>query len=410
MTAKAPAMTPNRRRHALVLAVVLLVSVGLAGCRRSSSAAVGRLTVAGQADVTRPGEDRREVTGARDVRVGDRVLVRQGTAEIRLPEDQRLELRPGSDVELQSGSGRGRAKPALMAGDLLVMSGPTALVVGAPGADVTVTGVARMSRGVALLVATYQGSVVVASAGRSITAPALRQAAVSAAGAFPPRPSPLELSAADPWDQRFLSDAIELSNQLAARSQGFSAQLAGTDGRTAGYFRTLFPRLGAEPAFDASLVNPSRPPGDTLVGAAITLQGTRGGFAERWAAVFAFHDDGAPWGLVALDQGVSGVSLLELVEGAIGRSPTTFAEGPPGGGPSSLPAPSGSGSPATTAPRPTATTAPVRRGPAPTTTTTAPPPPTTTPPGPLNTGSPVVDNTVNSLVDTLSGLLRSLGH
>jgi hypothetical protein len=43
-------------------------------------------------------------------------------------------------------------------------------------------------------------------------------------------------------------------------------------------------------------------------------------------------------------------------------------------------------------------------------TTTAPPPTTTTTvAGALNTGSPLIDNTVNSLVNTLTGLLRSLG-
>ena len=405
-------MSRARRSPALALVAALVVSIGLAGCRRASGAKVGRLTVDGQADVTRPGEERREVTGARDLREGDRVLLRQGTALVRLPGNRRLELRPGSDVEFRSAAGPDRAKPELMGGDVLVSSGDQPSVVGAAGADVTVTGVARVSQGVALLVATYSGSALLAADGRSVTAPALRQAAVRPAGAFPARPSPLEYSAADPWDQRFLSDAIELSNQLAARSQGFTAQLGATDGRTAEYFRTLFPRLGAEPAFDASLLNPARPPGDTLVGAAITLEGARGSFAGRWAAVFAFHDDGAPWGLVALDQGVSRVPLLDMIEGAIGRVPTSFAEGPPGSEPSSLPSPSAGASPATTVPSRSTTTAPPGRRPAgpSTTTTTAAAPPTTLPSGPLNTGNPVVDNTVNSLVDTLSGLLRSLGH
>jgi len=42
---------------------------------------------------------------------------------------------------------------------------------------------------------------------------------VQAAGPFPTRVVPLEPSTSDAWDQRFLSDAIELGNQLAARSQ-----------------------------------------------------------------------------------------------------------------------------------------------------------------------------------------------
>ena len=132
--------------------------------------------------------------------------------------------------------------------------------------------------------------------------------------------------------------------------------------------------------------------------------------------MFAFRDQGAPWGLVALDQGVSRVPVLATIEGAIGRGPTLFAEGPGTGTPNSVAPPSRGGSPATTsvaAPATTTTVARPRPGAPVTTTTTAPPAPTTPttvgPTGPLNTGSPLVDETVNSLVDTLTGLLRSLG-
>lgn len=401
-----PCRTMRARRASV--AAILLVSVGLVGCRHSSPSAAGRLTVNGQAEVTRPGEDQREVTGARDLRVGDRVRVRQGTAQIRLADGRSLELRLGSNVELDAGTGGVPAKPVLMDGDFLVTTGEAPFALSTTGADVIVTGAARVSRGVALLVATYQGSAVLSSGNSNLTVPALRQAAVQAAGPFPTRVVPLEPSPSDAWDQRYLSDAIELGNQLAARSQGFTAQLPATDGHTAAFFKGLFPRLAAEPAFDASLVSASRPPGETLVGAAITLEGTRGTFADRWRAVFGFHDQGAPWGLVALDQGVNRVPLLQTVEDAISNSPATFAQGSPGTGPSSLTP--GTGSPATTVVPPPTTTTTVARGRPTTTTTTQPPATTTTTRGALNTGSPLVDDTVNSLVDTLSGLLRGLGN
>jgi hypothetical protein len=406
----------TRTRWALAAAVAVLLVVGLVGCTRSSSPAAGRLTVDGQADVTRPGEDRREVTGSRDLKVGDRVRVRDGTAVIRLPDDRRLELRVGSDVEMQSAAGEERVRPSLMGGDLLVVSDREALAVATSGAAVAVQGDARISRGVALLVAAYEGSAQLSAAGSSLTVPALRQAAVPPAGQFPTRVTPLEYSPGDGWDQRYLSDAIELGNQLDARSQGFSAQLGPSEGRSFQYFRDLFPRLASEPGFTAALVNPARPPGETLVGAAISLEGTRGTFAERWAAVFGFRDEGAPWGLVAMDQGVTRVPLLEAVESAITRGPTLFAEGPPGRPPTSVAPPSPGGSPATTAqPRSTTTTTAPRPGTGAraTTTTTVPPPPPPGPPqptGPLNTGSPLVDETVNSLVNTLTGLLNSLGQ
>ena len=405
-------MSPSRPAR-LVLPAVALLAVALTGCKSSSGPTVARLTVSGQADVTRVGEDRREVTSTRNLRVGDRVHLRQGTADIRLGGD-RLELRQGSDVELRAAGSRSRARPELMAGDLLVTSAAAPVDVTAGDADVSVQGIARVSRGVALLVATYKGSSTLSVGGASLAVPALRQAAVLASGGLPARVSPLEYSPTDSWDQRYLSDAIDLGNQLAARSQGFTAQV-GDEARTVQAFRNLFPQLAGEPAFTTSLFNPARPAGESLVGAAITLLGTNGPFAARWAAVFAFRDDGASWGLVALDQGVDRVMLLDNVQAAIGRGPTNFTSGSPGSGSTSLPSPSGNAAvptTSTTVPRSTATTKPGAGGTSGSTTTTTKPstsPTTTIPSGPLNTGSPAIDNAVNSLVDTLTGLLKSLG-
>lgn len=383
----------------------LTVAAALTACSGSSDPVAGRLVVDGQAELNRPGRDRRDVTGSYGLKLGDRVRIREGTAVIRLPDDRRLELRSGTDVELQEGDAS-TARPALFAGDLLVVSGPKSVAVTLGGSEVAVQGDARVSRGVAVLVAAYAGTAQLTSAGSTLAVPALRQAALPATGQFPPKATPLEYSASDDWDRRYLSDAMDLSNRLAARSEGFTAQLAAGDGRTVQYFRDLVPRLAAEPTFTASLLNPARPQGETLVGAAITLEGTRGTFVERWASVFAFRDQGAPWGLVALDQGVDRAPVLALVEAALSRGPREFAEGPPTRTPSSLPRPSASTA-TTVAPAPTTTVRP-RPG---VTTTTVPATPTTstTVPGPLNTGAPLIDNTVNSLVNTLNGILRGLG-
>lgn len=398
----------SRPRLALAT-VAVLATLGVAGCSKSHTPAAGRLSVEGQAEVTRPGQDRREVSGSRDLAAGDRVRIREGTAVIRLPDDRRLELRAGSDVEMQAADGSSDVRPTLLGGDLLVVSGRSAFDVALTGADVAVSGDARISRGVSLLVASYKGSAVLTAGGSTLTVPALRQAALPATGQFPARATPLEYSSGDAWDQRYLSETMEVSSQLAARSDGFTAQLAGTDGHTLNYFRDLVPALAAEPAFTAALFNPSRPAGETLVGAAITLQGKKGAFADRWGAVFRFRDEGAPWGLVALDQDVDRAPVFQTVDGAIGRSPTLFAEGPATRPPSSIVRPNGST--ATTAVAPTTTTT-LKSRPGATTTSTRPsgPAPTTsTTVGPLNTGLPLIDNTVNSLVDILTGLLRSLG-
>jgi hypothetical protein len=396
-----------------VAAAAGVFMLGMAACTDSSPPDAGRLTVEGEAEIVRPGEDRLDVSGSRDLKVGDRVRIRRGTGVIRLSDDRRLELREGSDLELQAVDGPAKVRPTLTGGDLLVVSDAQPFPVTATGADVAVHGDARISRGVALLVATYEGTAQLSAGGSTLTVPALRQAALPATGQFPTNVKPLEYSAADAWDQRYLSDAIDLSNVLTGRSDGFAGQLAPNEGRTAQFFQDLFPRLASEPAFTQSLLNPIRSPGETLVGAAITMEGTRGTFAERWAAVFGFRDQGAPWGLVVRDQGVDRAALIRLIEEAVSRSPTEFASGPVGGTANSLPGPN-SGPATTVRPRATTTTvttAPARPRPGATTTTTAPPtgPTTTIITGPLNTGSPLIDNTINSLVNTLTGLLNSLG-
>ena len=401
-----------RRPSTAVVATVMVLAVALAGCRGTSAPpTAGRLIVDGQAEILHPGEDRREVSGSRNLDAGDRVRVRQGTAVIELRDDRRFELRQGSDLELLPREATNDILPTLIAGDLLVVSDARPLVVGANGAEIAVQGDARLSRGVSLLVATYEGTAQLSAGGSTITVPALRQASLPPTGMFPTKVSPLEYSNSDGWDQRYLSDAMDLSNQLKGRSDGFTSQLGPTEGRSVNSFRELFPRLAAEPAFTAALLNPARPPGDTLVGAAITLEGTRGTFAERWAAVFTFRDQGAEWGLVAMDQGVARVPLLNAIDGAISRSPTQFAVGPPSRPPTSL-IPPNSGGATSSVPATTTTTAARPRPGVTTTTTTAPPAatgsPNTSVTGPLNTGTPV-DQTVNDLVNTLTGLLRSLG-
>ncbi len=402
----------RRPSWALAAAAVGVLALSIAGCSDSSPPAAGRLTVEGEAEIVRPGEDRLDVNGSRDLKVGDRVRMRQGTGVIRLSDDRRLELRTGSDVELQAVDGAAEdVRPTLMGGDLLVVSDGQPFAVGTTAAELAVQGDARLSRGVSLLVATYEGTAQLSAGGSTLTVPALRQAALPATGQFPTSVIPLEYKADDAWDQRYLSEAIELSSLLTGRSDGFAAQLGPNEGRSVAFFRDLFPRLAAEPAFVPSLLNPIRSPGETLVGAAITLEGTRGTFAERWAAVFTFRDQRAPWGLVARDQGVDRAAVVRVLDEAIGRRPPEFAAGPASGTPNSLPGPN-SGTATTVRPRATTTTtAPARNRPGATTTTTAPPtgPTTTVITGPLNTGSPLIDNTINALVNTLTGLLNSLG-
>ena len=388
------------RRRAVLAVVITMVSAIFAGCSGSAGEPVARLSVDGLAEVSRQDENASNVEGNRSLRVGDRVLVREGTAMVRLGGDRQLELRKGSSIELVAGPGESSVRTELLGGSVLATAGNQPVTVTSDGSELLVTGTARVSRTLSLLVATYRGSTEITSGGRTMSVPAFRQVNVAAAGLLPNRPSPVEYVASDAWDQRLLSDAVNLGAQLGAKSRGFSSQPGAGDGRTPGYFRQLLPALAAQPEFD-TLLDASRPAGETLVGAAIVLESRRGTFADRWSGVFGFRGDGADWGFVAGDQGVDGSAVLNAVDAAIGRAPAPlFAGGtvpPTTRPPQQRPPP----------PRTTPTTAPPR-APA-TATTVAPPALPPVPPGGLNTGLPIVDETVTSLVDTLGGLLRGLG-
>jgi hypothetical protein len=394
------------------VAVALLLGVACGGGGEDNDA--GRLAVNGRAEVGAPGEGIDEVRGTATIQFGQRVSVREGTAVIRLSGsgDRQLELRVASNVELGTAtdSGSPEVKPILLGGDVLATTGESDLALTAGDVGVVVHGAAKVAMtGQSVVVGSYTGSADVTVAGQTVTVPALRQVVVPAAGPVP-APTPVDYHAGDAWDLRYLGDAVALGTELDARSQGFSAQVGPTDGRSADFFRRLLDPLANEPSFTDGLLVGDRPPGETLVGAAIAVEGTMGPFEERWTEVFAFRDQGASWGLVALDQGVTRAPLVAVVDEGIGKGPTLITKAPPASsdGPAiALPRPSsgngsgngngGNGDPSGTTP------------PSGSPTTTVPPGPPPDRLGPLNTGIGPIDDLVNALVDTLSGLLRGLG-
>ncbi len=159
-----------------------------------------------------------------------------------------------------------------------------------------------------------------ASIGHTLEVPALRQAAVPSLGVVPTKPEPLRLQPTDGWDRRFLGEAIELSEQLQTRSDGLTGQLPRGD-VSANFLNTLLPALDSEAEFDPALLEGQRAPGETVVGASIAAAGRVGAFADRWHSVFSFRDDGAAWGLVALDQNLSDApGLSSTIDSALGRA------------------------------------------------------------------------------------------
>jgi hypothetical protein len=320
---------------AFVAGVVSLVVDGSDGAGTESAELV--VPDGARARIEGPGEDRTAGPGRHDVAFGETVTAVSGSVRLDLGDGAALELREGfagSDaVAPEASAVTVDRRPGLVSGEVLAVAGGDGLTVVAAGTEVHLAAsVARLHRSLTFTTAVYDGAASVESAGRSVTVSALRQVAVPGLGLVPGRPGPLGYDELDPWDQRYLGDAIDLGRVLDARARGFTAQLDAGEARTVGFYELLFSEVDGEPAF-ADVFRPGRPPGEQLVGTAIAIEGEGGDLPERLRAVFEFRDEGAEWGLVALDQGADRGPLLARIDAALDRSPLLFAGAPPAGGP-----------------------------------------------------------------------------
>lgn len=385
----------GRRALVVALAVAALAPVG---CSKNQPAeGEARLEVDGQAIVERRDGAEEVVEDNTNLRPGDRVELNEGFGRLVLRDGVRLELRAGIGDAANTMVRMGTT-PVLEAGDLLVTAPRSARLAAAGTTMVVEQGAAQVSRVLGMAVATYDGDVRLDSAGIRRDVPALREMRVPALGRPPAQARPLDYSAGDPWDRRFLGEAIELGRTLQALANGYTQNLRSGEGRTPGFFRLVLPGLSDETAFDASLIDLAKPPGETLVGAAITELGRRGGFVDRWRSVFGFRDQGAEWGLVALDQGVAGTPLLGAIEQAVGTSPLAFAPNPNAAGPFGGTPGGADGGPGQPGPNGPPTSGP------PTTNT-----PTTTPPTTTPTTQPGITLPPNPITPILDPVLEPLG-
>lgn len=353
-------------RSALAVAVLVVFVAGAVAAvvghgESGPGPAQARIQVDGTVVVTAvDGTTRSLVDATEIIGFGEQVQVEEGAAVLELAGGATYELRHHRDVGTVVEVG---ATPRVTAGDLLVVAGfPAAVAVDT--ATLTAQGALRVDAGESVASA-YARRTRVTGVGDVTELMGLRRL-VLVPGAVP---QPVTFDGTDEWDRRHLGEAIAFGEQLQALARGYTSDLPPGAGRTVGFFRSVLPALADEREFGADLLDPSRSPGETLVGAAIVVQGRRGTFRERWDAVFGFRAAGAEWGLVALDQGVSSAPVLDTIELAIGAS--DGASGVDGAATAVAPRPPTPPSPSTT--RTTEPDSPPTTGT--TTTTTAPPEP-----------------------------------
>jgi hypothetical protein len=393
---------PATRRIAIAsIAVLLFAGIVAIATRDSKGVGDARLTAAGHAFVTSADGQRRTVSGTVALHRGDTVEAGDGAMTIELPDGSTVEGRPSF-----KNSDPTRVKIAvpveLLAGDLLATA-TNGANVDAGGNHVHLDdgvdgpSAMRVSRSLAVATSVFHGTVTLDSAGQTRNVAALRTLEVSSLGRPPAAASPLKVDDTnpDPWERRFLGEAIDLGHTLDSDAKVYRDTIARGNGVTVGAYKDVFPGLANEAEFTNALVSAStHDAGEAFVGAAIASLSRRGGFADRWRELFAFRAAGANWGFVALDQGVATDALLSAVQDALNHTRFQFAIA------AQTPATAATATTSPSGPTTTPTTQPGRG-----TTTTTPPttPPSTTivPP----TGSPLVDGIVKNVNQLLGGLV-----
>lgn len=413
----------DRRRPvlaALAVAITALLVIGLFAAVRNEADALGAdeaaVSVAGEAVVRRAGDDEvRRLADGETVSSGDEIEVVEGTVVLSLTDGTTLEGRATTSerpTELRFGP-----VPSLQRGDLLVVA-PAGYIVEAAGTMIELDGAgpsaARLRATLQVEVATYEGLVHVDSAGRTRDVPALRQLTISSLGRPASTPDPLAYETDDPWDRRYLGEAIDLGRRLDAFERAVTVAVPPATAALPATYRQLLPALNAQPDFLPQQLDPSHDAGEVLVGAAIVVRSEGGSFASRWEDVFAFRDAGAEWGLVALDQGADLDALVSDVETAIAIATAPVEElalpppgplpPPPAANDEPAPPPPDLGDdpatvPVTPPPPPPGTPGPVPPGPA----------PTLLPPVAVPLPDPVLEpNLLGNLIEPVDDLLGIL--
>jgi len=362
------------------LVVAATVAVGMRG-GPALHAGEARLVLNGAAvDVELAGHAYAHVSGTPTLHSGDRVRVRHGEPDLRLPNNAQAALRDGSIVRV---GGAGGPALVLERGDVLASG---RVVVQSLEATATVHGTAKLIERAGLLAGVYDGVAIVRPADAPTqTVDRFRQLAVLGLGASSGDIDPLRVDESDRWDRRILGDVLDLDARLESFAVGFDAQLPADTGSTTGFYKQMIPEL-ADENITPDMIE-GRSAGENLIGFTLVSL-DKGSFAERVAHIFGFRDQGARWGLVAADRGLKPETVLDRYQVALGRAgrSTTVA----------LPRLN------TTAP----TTSHTNTGGTPTTRSSSPTTQPTQPPSTTTTIVPVPPP-VNGLLGILGGLLTT---
>jgi hypothetical protein len=241
--------------------------------------------------------------------------VRTGTAESRLElRSGEVWLAPSSMVVIT------KERVDVIRGDvLLAAAGDLAARWG--DLEAQGEGVYRLTPGVAPVVKVYDGSIDLARHGEERTIGGLRQLSL-APSRLPLRPTPLAYDRADPWDRLLLPRAVAFDAEVERLARGIDRQ-HGTRPREAAFYETF---AAVDPETIPLLATTSRirtgdgrfgPPSDALVtlfvaeAVAARNGGDVGGAAQEVADL---RGQGARWGVVALERGISTLELARVVD------------------------------------------------------------------------------------------------
>jgi len=337
-----PALLPSWKARVTLLAVaiaVALIAALVAAVSTPTTPGSGPLTLVatGRAVVESPAGDSVFIEhGDRRIQWGSTIEILEGSATVDLAGAGVLELRAGFASAADSRVTLADDLIDVVAGEVLALGAvPT---IGAGPATVEMIDLtdaataARVGRGLAARVGVYQGHARVSSANRLVEVGTLEEVTIASARLVPVSAVPIQVDGGDPWDRRFLGEAIDLDAVLGAQSLGITAQL-GSRLASGDLVAKALPLVTSQPGYSAGLIAPTRTPGEAVVGAVIAIHAQEGTFIERWERTFSFRDAGAGWGVVVAHGRADPATVLADVAAAIDRAGLQPIADAPGTGP-----------------------------------------------------------------------------